>query len=294
MVIEIKNLKKYYGTNMGVEDISFNVDKGEIFGFIGPNGSGKSTTIRVLMGLIFKTSGSVKILNNEVGENSYLINDKIGYVPSEINFYEKMTIGEFLQYSQELKKYEGKEYMKYVRDLDLDLNKKIEELSLGNKKKLAIISALINNPQLIILDEPTSGLDPLIQKKFYNILRSKAKEGITILLSSHNLDEVRNLCSKVAIIKNGKIVKIETLADSDNKEKRIKKIKIYSKDKIILNLDGITNFEEDKELTQFNFFGDFNDLIIQLSKFKIDDLKIDDNPNQEQFINYYEKGDANE
>lgn len=286
-IIESNSLNKYYGINKGVEDVSFDVYKGEIFGFIGPNGSGKSTTIRVMMGLIFKNKGSLKVFGEEVGNNSYKINKNIGYVPSEINFYEKMNIGEFLEYSRELKKYEGMEYLELVEFFDLDLTKKIEELSLGNKKKVAIISALINNPDLIVLDEPTSGLDPLIQQKFYELLRKKSKEGKTIFLSSHNLNEVRDLCERVAIIKDGMILKVAKL--SDLKNDRMKKIKIYSSDKINFDLEGVSCLESIDNVTMFNFIGNINDLIKQLTKFKIDNLNIDEEDVEQTFMHYYEK-----
>lgn len=286
-IIESNSLNKYYGINKGVEDVSFDVYKGEIFGFIGPNGSGKSTTIRVMMGLIFKNKGSLKVFGEEVGNNSYKINKNIGYVPSEINFYEKMNIGEFLEYSRELKKYEGMEYLELVEFFDLDLTKKIEELSLGNKKKVAIISALINNPDLIVLDEPTSGLDPLIQQKFYELLRKKSKEGKTIFLSSHNLNEVRDLCERVAIIKDGMILKVAKL--SDLKNDRMKKIKIYSSDKINFDLEGVSCLESIDNVTMFNFIGNINDLIKQLTKFKIDNLNIDEEDVEQTFLHYYEK-----
>ena len=224
IVIELKHLKKYYGFYKGIEDVSFKINKGEIYGFIGPNGSGKSTTIRTIMGLINKTSGEIFINGKKDIDKSI-----IGYLPSEINLYDDMTIKQIfdfheLYFDKNLKK----RRKELVNLLKIDESKKIEDLSLGNLKKVGIILSLMHEPSILILDEPTSGLDPIMQNVFYNILLKEKEKGTTILYSSHVLSEVSNICDKVIFIKNGKIIK-EDLIENIKKE-NYTYLKIKSKD----------------------------------------------------------------
>src|SRR5659263_598953 len=200
-VIEIKNLTKNYGKARGITDVSFNVEQGEIFGFIGPNGAGKSTTIRTLLSLIYPTSGSASIFGMDCVEFGPEIKKEIGYLPSEVFYYDNMKVIDLLKYSASFYKKDcSKKIVELAEIMDLDLNKKIDDLSFGNKKKL------------IILDEPTSGLDPLMQQKFFDLLEEENKKGSTILLSSHILGEVQRLCNRVAIIKEGEIIKVEKIS----------------------------------------------------------------------------------
>ena len=185
-VIEINNLSKYYGKSRGIEDVSFKVEEGEIFGFIGPNGAGKSTTIRTLLSLIYPSSGSATIFGKDCIKFAPEIAKEIGYLPSEVFYYDKMKVMDLLNYSASFYKKDCSKRIKYLAEvMDLDLKKKIEDLSFGNKKKVGIVQALLHEPKLIILDEPTSGLDPLMQQKFFALLLEENKKGATILLSSH-------------------------------------------------------------------------------------------------------------
>ncbi|MEG2800246.1 MAG: ABC transporter ATP-binding protein, partial [Erysipelotrichaceae bacterium] len=194
-IIETKNLTKNYGKNRGIQDINISVKEGEIFGFIGPNGAGKSTTIKTLLNFIYPTSGSSKILGMDIVEDSSKIKEYIGYVPSEVRYYDDVKVKDIIKYSKSFYPKTDQEYVdKICNELELDMNKKMGELSLGNKKKVSIAQALIHSPKLLILDEPTNGLDPLMQNKLFNILLKEKEKGNTVFLSSHNLTEVQNLC----------------------------------------------------------------------------------------------------
>lgn len=290
-IIEVENLKKYYGPKKGIEDVSFSVKEGEIFGFIGPNGSGKSTTIRTLLKLIKKNSGRASIFGMNIENNHEEILKRIGYVPSEINYYENMKVIELLRYSASFYNKDCKEkIIEYSQILDLDLNKKIDELSLGNKKKVGIVQALIHEPDLLILDEPTSGLDPLIQQKFFEILEKENKRGMTVFLSSHVLSEVQKLCDRVAIIKEGKIIKIDTI-DNINSENH-KKVKLEVIDDIPLanfKMKEITNLKASGKTCTFLFHGDTNKLVELASKMNLSNITIEEPSLEEVFIHYYDK-----
>ena len=187
-VIKIKDLTKNYGKSRGVKNINLEIEKGTIYGFIGPNGAGKSTTIKCIMNLINKSSGEIHIENTLVNNKNYKIKENIGYLPSEIHLYDNMTVKKMLDYSASFYKKDcSKRREDLVKKLEVDENKKIDELSLGNLKKVGIILALMHEPKVVIMDEATSGLDPLMQEKFYDILEEEKKKGTTIFFSSHIL-----------------------------------------------------------------------------------------------------------
>ena len=213
-VIELKKLKKYYGKSKGIEDVSLKINKGEIYGFIGPNGAGKSTTIRTIIGLINKNSGEILINGKELDTQDINLKQSFGYLPSEINLYDDMTIKELFNYHESFYKRDlSKKRKELVKLLKIDENKKIEDLSLGNLKKVGIVLSLMHEPEILILDEPTSGLDPIMQKVFHDLLVKEKNKGTTILYSSHVLSEVSNICDKVGLIRDGKMVK-EDIIDS--------------------------------------------------------------------------------
>ena len=286
-IIEVKHLKKYYGSNVGAEDVSFKINKGEIYGFIGPNGAGKSTTIRTILGLINKTSGSIYIKGKEFDKNDLETKKIIGYLPSEINLYEEMTIKQMLDYHQSFYKKDLNERRnELVNLLKIDEKKKIEDLSLGNLKKVGIVLALMNEPEILILDEPTSGLDPIMQNIFHDILLKEKEKGTTIIYSSHVLSEVSSICDKVGFIKNGRIIK-EDLIENIKKD-NYTYLTIFSKDndeiKKELNLEIVK--ESKDEITFVNNL-DANTLISKLSEYHIDRLLIQEIPLEDLFINYY-------
>ncbi|MBB6215410.1 ABC-2 type transport system ATP-binding protein [Anaerosolibacter carboniphilus] len=292
-VIEIENLTKYYGKARGIMDINFNVEEGEIFGFIGPNGAGKSTTIRTLLALIYPTSGTAKIFGKDCIKYGPEIKKEIGYLPSEVFYYDRMKVIDLLRYSASFYK---KDCNKRIRELaevmNLDLNKKIDDLSLGNKKKVGIVQGLLHEPKLIILDEPTSGLDPLMQQNFFDLLAAENKKGATILFSSHILSEVQRLCNRVAIIKEGRIVKVEKI--STLKENTYKKFKIETVSNIEKNhfdITGISDLEVKENIVSFLFRGNINSILKKISQIEIVNLWIEEPNLEEIFMHYYVKED---
>jgi ABC-2 type transport system ATP-binding protein len=288
-IIEIKNLTKYYGKSRGIIDVSFEVHEGEIFGFIGPNGAGKSTTIRTLLSLIYPTSGSALIFGKDCIRFGYEIRKDIGYLPSEIFYYDNMKVVDLLKYSAS---FYGKVDMARIRKLseimDLDLTRKIDDLSYGNKKKVGIVQGLLHNPKLIILDEPTSGLDPLMQKKFFDLIRDENSRGATVLMSSHILPEVQKLCSRVAIIKEGRIIKIEEI--STMRDTSYKKIKIDFAGPVPVELEvlpGISSYTAENQEATFLFAGDINQIIRLAGAHEIKNISIEEPDLEEIFMHYY-------
>ena len=291
-VIEIKNLTKNYGKSRGIIDVSLSVEQGEVFGFIGPNGSGKSTTIRTLLGLIHPTSGSAEIFGKSCTTNPE-IRKEVGYLPSEVFYYDNMRVIDLLKYSASFYK---KDCTKRINELaeimDLDLKKKIDDLSFGNKKKVGIVQGLIHEPKLIILDEPTSGLDPLMQQKFFELIAQENKKGATVFLSSHILSEVQKKCERVALIKDGKIIKLEKMsALQENNFKRIKIEAPSNLDKTFFEMTGVSKLEIDGKAISFLFKGDINKVIKRLVQTEILNLSIDEPDLEEIFMHYYVKED---
>jgi ABC-2 type transport system ATP-binding protein len=290
-VIEIKNLTKYYGKARGIIDVSFAVKKGEIFGFIGPNGAGKSTLIRTLLELIHPTSGNAKIFGKDCIKESPEIMNEVGYLPSEVFYYDDMKVIDLLNYSASFYK---KDCSKRIKELskimELDLNKKIDELSYGNKKKVGIVQALLHSPKLLILDEPTGGLDPLMQQKFFDLLKEENKRGVTIFLSSHVLSEVQKLCDRVAIIKEGKIIKLEKMTDINEDNYKIVKLDINGKvSKDYFNIEGVSNLNIDGSNYTFMFKGDVNDIVRKIAALNIKNISIDEPDLEDIFMHYYKE-----
>lgn len=288
-IIETKNLTKYYGKFLGIKDVSLEVEEGEIFGFIGPNGAGKSTTIRLLLSLIYPTSGEAKLFGKDIKEFGPEVRKDIGYLPSEIFYYDKMKVIDLLNYSASFYEKDCTKRMKELADImELDLNKSIEDLSYGNKKKVGIVQGLLHQPKLIILDEPTGGLDPLMQQKFFNLMREENEKGATIFFSSHILGEVQALCNRVAIIRDGSIIEIVDIKTL--RENNYKKISIVGDDlnEETFNIDGVTKLK--KEDGRFNFFykGDINLITKAISSIKIIDTNIEEPSLEEIFMHYYE------
>jgi len=292
-VIEVKQLTKYYGDARGIIDVSFNVKEGEIFGFIGPNGAGKSTTIRTLLSLIYPTSGSADIFGKDCIQFAPEIKKEIGYLPSEVFYYDNMKVIDLLKYSASFYKKDCSQRIQELSlALDLDLNKKIDDLSFGNKKKVGIVQGLLHEPKLIILDEPTSGLDPLMQQTFFDLLKEENKKGSTILFSSHILSEVQKLCDRVAIIKEGRIIKIEDMKTltSDN----YKRIKLETKESIKADyfyIEGITDIKNDGQYISFLFKGDLNLITQKIATINIKNLWVEEPNLEEIFMHYYKKGE---
>ncbi|MDD2434912.1 MAG: ABC transporter ATP-binding protein [Bacilli bacterium] len=289
-MLKIEKLTKYYKDILGIEDLSLDIKKGEIFGFIGPNGAGKSTTIKCILNLINKTSGSIYMDGQELTKDNYQLKEMIGYLPSEVDLYDDFTVKEMLDYSASFYQKDISKRTKYlVKKLDLDLTKKIDELSFGNIKKLGIVLALMHEPKLLVLDEPTSGLDPLKQEVFFELMEEEKEKGTTIFFSSHNLNEVRRICDSVAIIKNGHLV--ETLKIAKLNKFDFNLISLYSKEykKLKLPMKDIIIKKQSDEMIQFIYQKDINSLLDFLNTIKIDNLLIEKPSLEEIFFHYYKE-----
>lgn len=287
-IIEVSNLTKYYGKSRGIIDVSFNVEEGEIFGFIGPNGAGKSTTIRLLLSLIHPTSGSAKVFGKDVTVHGPQIRREIGYLPSEVFYYEGMRVIDLLKYSASFYNKDCSKRMQELSDLmELELNRRISDLSLGNKKKVGIVQGLQHSPQLLFLDEPTAGLDPLMQRKFFNLIREENARGVTVFFSSHILGEVQRLCNRVGIIREGRIVEISdihTLQKNNYKKVHVTAAGLKTSD---FKMAGVTNLQADDGSLHFFFKGDINLVLKKLGSMKLVDVSIEEPTLEEIFMQYY-------
>ena len=285
--IEIKNLTKSYGKARGIIDVNLIVEEGEFFGFIGPNGAGKSTTIRTLLGMLQATSGSANILGWDMRNEKTKILSEVGYLPSEAVFYSGIKVKDILKLSADLHKKDCSTERKILCErLQLDVNRKIEELSFGNRKKVAIVCALQHHPKLLILDEPTSGLDPLMQREFFEILKERNEKGVTIFLSSHVLSEVQNHCKRAAIIREGRLIacdSVEGLAQTNAKRVRV------VGNVAVEDLQGIRDVKKQEESISFLYSGELSVLIQRLSEGSVKDVTITEPDLEEIFLHYYEQ-----
>jgi ABC-2 type transport system ATP-binding protein len=287
-VIETTNLSKFYGKARGIVDVSMQVEEGEIFGFIGPNGAGKSTTIRLLLSLIYPSSGSAKIFGKDAIKFGPEIRMEIGYLPSEVFYYDKMKVIDLLNYSAS---FYQKDCSQRIKDLaalmELDLNRRIDDLSYGNKKKVGIVQGLLHSPKLIMLDEPTSGLDPLMQQRFFDLIHEENQRGATVFFSSHILGEVQRLCNRVAIIREGEIVTVEDIKTLQ--KNNYKKIAITAEalDENKFMLDGVTNLTRQDGEMRFFFKGDINQILKMAASQPILDVLIEEPTLEEIFMHYY-------
>jgi ABC-2 type transport system ATP-binding protein len=212
--IDVEDLTKYYGRSRGVEDLTFAVRPGEVFGFLGPNGAGKTTTIRTVLDLIRPTSGRVRVLGLDSTANASEIHARVGYVPGEFGLYERLTGAQYLQTFAALRGGAGAERIDPLASrLDLDTSVRIRELSHGNRRKVGLVQAFMHEPDLFVLDEPTQGLDPLMQQEFHAMIEEAQGRGATVFLSSHVLPEVERICDRVAIIREGRLVEVTTVSD---------------------------------------------------------------------------------
>ncbi len=286
--IQLSNLTKYYGKSRGILNLNLDVKEGEFFGFIGPNGAGKSTTIRTLLNLITPSSGQAKIFGMEVNQHNFKIRSLIGYLPSEAVFYRGMKVKDLLKLSADLHHKDcSTERAILCKRLQLDVNRKVDELSFGNRKKVAIVSALQHNPKLLILDEPTSGLDPLMQREFFHIIRERNEQGVTIFLSSHVLSEIQQNCTRAAIIREGRIIacdNVDALAKTN-----AKRITVQGKVKLD-TLERIRDLKKGDDIFSFLYDGDIHQLLETLSAGTITDLSISNPDLDEIFLHYYENG----
>lgn len=269
-IIDITNLTKNYGKHRGVSNVSFHVSEGDIFGFLGPNGAGKSTTIRSMLGLIRYDSGSIRIFGKDNKKYREDILNDIGYMPSEAMFYPSMRVGEIIEMAAHIRKKDCRaEASKLCERLQVNTDKKISDLSLGNRKKVSIVCAMQHKPKLFIFDEPTSGLDPLMQAEFFRLIGEYTDQGATCLLSTHILSEIKQYCKNVAIMKDGTVQCVDAVENiTKTNAKRIRLV-------------------QDGQMRDFLFDGDFNELFQKLAAHNISDILIEEPSLDEIFMRYY-------
>lgn len=286
--IKTADLTKSYGKARGIVQLSLSVGQGECFGFIGPNGAGKSTTIRTLLGLISPTSGSAWVLGKDVVKDRVAILREVGYLPSEAVFYPGMRVRDVLRLSADLRGMDCAGEARELCDrLRLDMSRRVEELSFGNRKKVAIVCALQSRPRLLILDEPTSGLDPLMQRAFFEIIRQRNREGATVFLSSHILSEIQRNCTRAAIIREGRMIacgSVEELARTS-----ARRVTLHGS-AALEGLEGIRDRTDAEGMTSFLYSGDMKVLLARLAAGSVSDLTMSEPDLEEVFLHYYEKG----
>lgn len=288
--IKTTALTKYYGASRGIIEVDLSVEKGDFYGFIGPNGAGKSTTIRALLGLISPTSGKAEILGKDIQKDKTEILASVGYLPSESGFYGNMRVKEMLGISAKLRKQNCEKEAKILCErLDLDAEKRIGELSLGNRKKVGIICALQHKPELYILDEPTSGLDPLMQREFYTILQERNAEGATVFLSSHVLSEVSRYCKNAAIIREGRLLVSDTVSNLGHTG--VKRISLRGV-KNMPEIKDIRDMKTENDTISFLYGGRTDELVKILSAASFEDINITDPDLDEVFMHYYVKEES--
>ena len=269
--IEINHLTKHYGKHRGVEDVSFSVEAGDIFGFLGPNGAGKSTTIRSMLGFL-QYDGEICILGMDARKDHERILREVGYMPSEAMFYPSMRVRDVIRLSAEVRGMDCKQEAKMLCDrLKVDTERKINELSLGNRKKVSIVCAMQHKPKLFIFDEPTSGLDPLMQNTFFELIAEYVKDGTTCMLSTHVLSEVKKYCNHVAIMKEGQLVSAGSVSELTH----------TSSKRVTGTIDG--------QQVDYLYTKDMNLLLQELSGKNVTDLNITDPSIDEIFMGYYSK-----
>ena len=288
-IIEVRNLTKFYGKSRGIVDVSFDVQEGEIFGFIGPNGAGKSTTIRLLLSLIHPTKGSATVFGKDVTTHGPEIRKDIGYLPSEVYYYEGMKVLDLLKYSASFYEGDSTTRLKELSELmELELNRRISDLSYGNKKKVGIVQGLLHSPKLLFLDEPTSGLDPLMQRKFFDLVRQENARGVTVFFSSHILGEVQRLCTRVGIIREGKMVEISDIKSLQQSNYKKVSLSAPGLDSQAFQLPGVSNLVRENGSLNFFYKGDINAVLRKLAGLQLSDVAIEAPTLEEIFMHYYE------
>ena len=291
IIINTTKLTKFYGKQKGIEDVDLEVRRGEVFGYLGPNGAGKTTTIRTLLDFIRPTRGSATVFDLDTRQNSVEIHRRVGYLNGELALYNDMTGEDLLKYLGNLR---GGLDWKYVRELaarfECDLPRRIQGLSLGNKQKLGLLQAFMHKPELLILDEPTNGLDPLMQHQFYDLLNETKKEGRTVFLSSHILPEVEKVCDRVGIIRQGRLVTVETIEKL--KSHSVRQLEIHftgtvPKDKFI-NIPGVRDIVLQNNILTCTVVGSLDALVKAVAQFEVVNIISHEPTLEDIFMTYYE------
>jgi len=286
--ITVDNLSKRYDDVVAVDSLSFSVERGEIFGFLGPNGAGKTTTIRTLLGLIAPSAGTATVLGADVHDEDALIEAKrrIGYLPANLGFNDEATGAEVLDYHESVKG--GSRRDELLEIFTPPVERPIREYSTGNKRMLGIVQAFMHDPELVIMDEPTSGLDPLKQEEFNEFARNERDRGKTLFFSSHVLSEVRRVCDRVGVLREGVLVGLEdvdTLLRQGGKRVHIQTTDEARTD--LTEIDGVIDVQTFAEGIQFIYTGEYNTLLRELATHDVREIEISEPPLEDIFMRYY-------
>jgi ABC-2 type transport system ATP-binding protein len=294
-VIDVEHLSKSYGRRRGVDDLTFSVRAGEIFGYLGPNGAGKTTTIRTLLDFIRPTSGRARVLGLDSRNDSVEIHRRIGYLPGEFGLYERLTGQEYLTFLGSLR---GGVDERSTTDLasrfDLDLTVRIRALSHGNRQKLGLIQAFAHRPPVLILDEPTQGLDPLMQQAFYRLLHETRDEGRTVFLSSHVLPEIDRVCDRVGIIRDGRLAVVEDVDDLRLKQVRVLRFRFGEPPRpdLFAGLTRVSDVETTGDQVRVTVTGPVDDVLKRASRFEVVDVVSHEPSLEDIFLTFYGEDDA--
>ncbi len=285
--LEVTNLTKDYGAVVGADDLTFTVEQGEVFGFLGPNGAGKTTTIRLLLGLLEPTAGTATVLGADVRDEDALIEAKrrLGYLPADLGFDEAATGERVLEYFTAIRGSDRREEL--LELFTPPLERPIREYSTGNERLLGLLQAFMHDPDLVIMDEPTAGLDPLKQEQLLEFLRTEAERGTTIFFSSHVLSEVRRVCDRVGILREGRLVAledVESLLDRGGKRVRIQ---LTDPETTFEPIPGVIDLETTTDGVQFTYTGEYNALLSALASYDVTDVSIGEPPLEDIFMHYY-------
>jgi ABC-2 type transport system ATP-binding protein len=289
-VIVTDRLTKWYGTSRGILDVTFEVERGEVFGFLGPNGAGKTTTLRTLLDFIRPTSGSARIFDLDANRDAPAIHGRLGFVPGDVALYEKMTGRELFAYLGYLRGgVDPSEAERVAERIDLDPSVRIERLSHGNRQKVALVQAFMHRPELLVLDEPTQGLDPLVQQTFFELVDEVRDQGRTILLSSHVLPEVERMCDRVGIIREGRIVEVASVHELTAREVRTVEVR-FAGDPPVEDLRSLQTVRElvvDGNVVRCRVFGDVDPFVKALATAHVVDLVSEKPSLEEIFLTFY-------
>lgn len=289
MVIQTEQLTKFYGRARGIDDINLSVEEGEVFGFLGPNGSGKTTTIRILLDFIRASSGKARVFGMDVHTDAPRIKSRLGYLPAEYGMYGKMKAADYLQFLGSVRGHRTPRLQdRLIELLGLDVSRQVKSFSHGTRQKLAVVQAFMHDPELLVLDEPTSGLDPLIQQRFYELILEVKERGRTVFLSSHVLSEVERVCDRVAILKEGRLVALHTIADL--KKVRLKTIEVTFErepDESIFRLEGVRKIEKNVRTVRLWVDANINGILRAISQYPVDNISCQDARLEDIFLEYY-------
>ncbi|HYF91866.1 MAG TPA: ABC transporter ATP-binding protein [Symbiobacteriaceae bacterium] len=289
--IQVESLTRVYRNGRGIRNVNLAVNEGEVFGFLGPNGAGKTTLIRTLLGFLSPQGGRAQVLGLDIAGRSGDIRRRVGYLPSDPALYDFLNGQQNIDFALAVRGIRDRSRVKVLADrLEVDLKRRLKTLSRGNKQKVAIVTALAHDPDLLILDEPTSGLDPLVQEIFHALIREEQARGKTIFISSHVLSEVETLCDRVGVIRDGRIVTIDQVENL--RKQRVKYVTAEFREAApdLTNTAGVRDLQIHGRKVRFTFSGGIEPLIAELARRPLVDLTLTDPPLEEVFRAFYEGG----